>query len=328
MPRHCAECHGITPNFQVNFCQHCGKTFGTRIHRPTSIKSRPSVLSLPPERTPSDTVHRHHPSVTSKSLRTGLPSSSPSHSSSSYSLKSRPISIERKRRETSHDDSHKRSNSCQYKIICGEYLSSLKWQEVFFNRKHNRCYCNECYPMSCNDTFETGGSTYVIPRNWCRFGLHVDQVRAQTDHIWNQWIITYHGTSAIAAESIVNHRQFLIPGDRCIDGTSIYIHPDHIKDKYEIYTSPTIAYSSLSCYCPAQQFRSKLTNKLYNAQIVLQCRQKPGAFKVQAETVGAGNERICSVISNDQVEILTTIRAAIVPYGVLIKLTEINRNDY
>jgi hypothetical protein len=125
-----------------------------------------------------------------------------------------------------------------------------------------------------------------VPRGWCRFGLQVDQVRAQIDKIWHDWIITYHETS------------------------------------------PTIPYSSNPIYCATQKFRSPYTNKQYNAHVVLQCRQKPGTFKVQGETIGAGHQRICPIISNDRIEILTTTRAAIVPYGLLIQLTEVSTNGY
>ncbi|CAF1487713.1 unnamed protein product [Rotaria sordida] len=324
MARHCKKCHGITPNFHVNFCSHCGADFRTRTHRsslPSASSSRTSSASAYARRSSHIPKTDDYPS-----FRTRSPS--PSVSLSSYRSKFRPISTENESSKPSVKDRHKSSSSCQYKTICGEYLSSLKWQENFFNRHYNRCYCNICYSLSSKDTYVIGGSTYVVPRDWCRFGLHVDQVRVQTDRIWDDWIITYHGTSSIAAQSIVAHRQFLVPGDKCIDGSRIHIRPGHIKDKYEIYTSPTIAYSSLDCYCPSQKFHSTLTNKEYNARIVLQCRQKPGAFTVQRETVGAGHQRICPIIPNDQIEIFTTIRAAIVPYGVLIHLTEACPSDH
>ena len=213
--------------------------------------------------------------------------------------------------------------SCLYKTLCGEYLSALKWQENYFDRSQNRCYCSRCYPSAQRDTYEVEGYFSVIPRGWCRFGLRVDQVRAQIDQIWDKWIVTYHGTSTIAAQSIVAHRQLLLPGDRCIDGSMIAIPRHHIKDKNEIYTSPSIAYSSHPCYCPTHRFRSRITNKTYEAKLVLQCRQKPGTFNVQGETIGAGRQRLCRFIPNDQIEFYTTIRAAIVIYGVLIELTEI-----
>ncbi|CAF3522571.1 unnamed protein product [Rotaria sp. Silwood2] len=216
------------------------------------------------------------------------------------------------------------SSPCKYKSLCVEYLKSLNWNEALFDRRFNRCYCSNCYPDSWNNTLVEAGSLYVIPRHWCRFGLQVDKIRSDVDHIWHDWIVTYHGTSAEAAHSIVAYRQFLIPGDKCIDGEKIAIHPGHIKEQYHIYTSPTIAYSSIPCYCPSKQFRSKITNNLYNARIVIQCRQKPGTFQVQQETIEAGNKRICPIIPNSQVEIFTTFRASIVPYGLLIHLTEIS----
>ena len=134
--------------------------------------------------------------------------------------------------------------------------------------------------------------------------------------------MTYHGTSPAAAESIVIHRQFLVPGDKRIDGEQIAIRPGHIKEKHQIYTSPTIAYSSLPCYCQSVKFHSKKTNKVYLARIVIQCRQQPGTFQVQPETVGAGGKRICPIIPNSEVEIFTTVRAALIPYGILIHLDE------
>ena len=206
------------------------------------------------------------------------------------------------------------------KRLCAEYLSSLNWRKHFFNPSFNRCYCKDCYPSKNKDTFFTGDAVYVIPRDWCRFGLQVDQVRAAVDQIWEYWVVTYHGTSPIAAQSIITHRQFLLPGDKCIDGSEIEIRPEHIPGKKQIYTSPTIAYSSLPSYCPRQRFRSTITKRWYNARLVLQCRQDPDSFRIQGETVSAHGKRICPIIPNDQIELLTTIRASIVPYGVLIHL--------
>ncbi|CAF1209137.1 unnamed protein product [Rotaria magnacalcarata] len=225
-----------------------------------------------------------------------------------------------------NDNDGKLSGRCKYKSVCAEYLTSLSWNENLFNRGFNRCYCKNCYRDSFPDTLTEAGSLYVIPRGWCRFGLQVDKVRADVDHIWRNWIVTYHGTSAVAAQSIVAHRQFLIPGDKRIDGEKIAIRPGHIDEKFHIYTSPTIAYSGHEIYCPSKRFQSNITNKYYNARIVLQCRQMPGTFQVQRETIGAGNKRICPIIPNSQVEIFTTVRASVVPYGLLIHLAETNSN--
>lgn len=215
-----------------------------------------------------------------------------------------------------------RNTICPYKQICAEYLTSLKWTESLFDRRHNRCYCTNCYPNIYQDTYQTGGYTYVIPRGWCRFGLYVDEVRAGADKIWKDWIITYHGTSATAAQSIVAHRQFLIPGDKSFDGKLLGIRPGHIPEKFEIYTSPTIAYASHAAYSPRVTFQSTTTNQWYYARVVLQCRQQPDSYQVQRETVGEGTNRICPFIPNEQVEFFTTVRAAVIPYAILIHLAE------
>lgn len=214
----------------------------------------------------------------------------------------------------------KESHCCKYQSLCAEYLKSLNWNEMLFEQRFDHCYCKNCYPESWEDFLVEAGSRYVIPRGCCRFGLQVDKVRADVEKIWRDWIVTYHGTSPAAAKSIIQNRQFLIPGDKSIDGEKIKIIPGHIKEKYHIYTSPTIAYSGIPCYCPPQKFQSNIIHKYYNARIVIQCRQKPGTFQVQPETIGAGSRRICPIISNRKVEIFTTVRASIVPYGLLINL--------
>ena len=281
MPRRCRACFEITPSIEVSKCPHCGVSFKPPA-RPSPFRStRPRTSPI------------------------GL---SPTLSSWFLSIRETPVS------------SHPKA-SCAYTILCAKYLNSLKWQEAYFDHRFDYCYCNTCYPSSSSDTSERGGAVYVLPRGWCRFGLHVDQVRSVVDSIWSDWVVTYHGTTPIAAQSIVAHRQFLVPGDKCLDGSSIGIREGHIPGKNQIYTSPTIAYSSLPAYCPQQNFRSPSTKNQHKAYIVLQCRQKPGAFTVQKETVGAGSRQLCPFIPNDRIEIYTTVRAAVVPYGLLIRVT-------
>ncbi len=211
---------------------------------------------------------------------------------------------------------------CPYRDLCREYVWSLNWPREYFDSRFNRCYCLQCYPASCRDVYQTAGETYVIPRGWVRFGLSVDSVKADRENLWKTWIVTYHGTKIGAARSILAHRQFLLPGDVCDDGTPIGIRPGHIPGKCQIYTSPTIKYSSLNCYCDRYRY-SASNGKQYEAKIVLQCRQQPGTYQTQGETVSSGSIPICNIIPNDRVEILTTVRAAVVPYGLLIQLTPI-----
>ncbi|CAF0879822.1 unnamed protein product [Rotaria sp. Silwood1] len=209
---------------------------------------------------------------------------------------------------------------CSYHKLCREYVWSLNWPQEYFNHRFNRCYCSQCYPEHYKDVYITAGASYVIPRGWVRFGLYVDDVKANREDLWNTWIVTYHGTKLPAAQSIIAHRQFLLPGDTCDDGTIIGIRKGHIPGKKQVYTSPTIKYSSLDCYCEKYSYQTT-DGQCYQAKIVLQCRQQPGTYETQGETVGSRSKRICNIIPNDRIEIFTTVRAAVVPYGLLVQLT-------
>jgi hypothetical protein len=163
------------------------------------------------------------------------------------------------------------------------------------------------------------GSKYVIPRGWVRFGLHVDDAQAEAENIWKKWVVSCHGTNPQAAKSIIEHHQFLLPGDQCIGGSVITIGKGHIPNKFQVYTSPTIAYSGDDIYSSSIPFHSA-TGQSYKAKVVLQCRQQPGTYKIQAETIGAGSRRLCPIIPNSEVEYFTEVRSSIVPYGLIIRV--------
>ncbi|CAF2972278.1 unnamed protein product [Rotaria sp. Silwood2] len=125
---------------------------------------------------------------------------------------------------------------------------------------------------------------------------------------------------AILTKSIIAHRQFFLSGsDTCDDGTVISIRTDHIPGKNQVYTSPTIKYSSLDCYYEMYPYQVS-NGQWHQAKIVLQCRQQPGTYKSQGETVGSRSKRICNIILNDRIEIFTTVRVAVIPDGLLIQL--------
>ncbi|CAF1223244.1 unnamed protein product [Rotaria sp. Silwood1] len=212
-----------------------------------------------------------------------------------------------------------KSSDCPYLTLAREFVVSLKWEKSFFDRDHDNCYCSHCYKQSWNDVIEAGEGKYVIPRGWVRLGLHIDPVLMKTQDIWNKWIVTFHGTTKIAAQSILTHRQFCLPGDVLIDGTKLGIRPGHILDKKFIYTSPTIAYSSCLAYSPIYDFHSTENDTDYQTQIVLQCRQKPTTFQIGPETIGAGKQQICPHIPNSKIEFFTERRATLHAYGLLVR---------
>ena len=168
---------------------------------------------------------------------------------------------------------------------------------------------------------QAGGAPYVIPRDWVRLGVLVDPVVEQVQDIWNSWHVTYHGTSKEAALSIFEQRQFSIPGDQLLGVNFLAMRPGHIPEKQYIYTSSTIAYSSLPVYCPSYGFTSK-QNQRYYVKIVLECRQNPQLMQIQSETVGKGRRRICPFIPNSKIEYFTEVRASLVVYGLLLNFEE------
>jgi hypothetical protein len=211
--------------------------------------------------------------------------------------------------------------SCPYFVECKEYVKQLGWSISFFDKTHDRCYCQTCYPDHLSNTLRVAEADYVVPRGWAGFGLGVDPFR--DGNLWDTWIAVYHGTTAIAAQSILTHREFLLPGDHLIDGSQLPIRPGHIPGKIHIYTSPSIRYASLDVYSSKTAFKSPKTGKRYNAQIVLQCKQKPDTFLTQRETVGWGTKRICNIVPNESIEHYTNRRSSVVPYRLLIRLEEV-----
>ena len=211
---------------------------------------------------------------------------------------------------------------CPYLQMCLEFMLTLDIPKRLFNRKQNRCFCELCYSTSRPDFFAAGTSKHVIPRGWVRFGLYIDDAQADVEDIWKKWIVTYHGTFPAVARSIIEHHQFLLPGDHCIDGNQISIRKGHIPGKNHIYTSPTIAYSADNVYAPSIRYRSSL-GRNYQAKTVLQCRQNPSTLQIQGQTIGAGERRLCPIIPNSEIEYFTEVRASIIPYGLLIRVFEL-----
>lgn len=218
--------------------------------------------------------------------------------------------------------SSKNNYNCPYLKLAREFIRSLGWNDKLFDDSHDKCYCPNCYPAKLPDVLDAGNGHYVIPRKWVRLGVQVNNVFHELHDIWDQWIVTFHGTTLVGAQSILYNSRFCLPGDKLIDGTILGIRKGHIPDKKHIYTSPTIAYSSLPVYSPENEFYSSTTRRAYDVQIVLQCRQKPDSFKIQGETVGATTRRLCPHISNDKIEYFTEIRDSLVAYGLLVKLVE------
>ena len=94
-------------------------------------------------------------------------------------------------------------------------------------------------------------------------------------------------------------------------------------------SSPTIKYAGLRFYAePQQSFDGK------HASIALQCRQKPGSFDTQGQTMGFGQwpagylERECPHVDLAHIEWKSAINVAAIPYGMLIRTFDVDDAGY
>lgn len=211
---------------------------------------------------------------------------------------------------------------CKNLKIAEEFLVKHSWPMTLSDARFNLCYCGDCYTSDMKDTYEKGGELYVIPRGYTRFGVKVDDAFAEHHGMWDTWTNCYHGTSIISAKSIIEHRQLLLPGETTMKGAKIVMPAGHIVGEQFFFTTPTIKYAEHPAYASQYEFKSPSTKKYYNIRVVLQCKQKPGSYTVQAETVGLGRNRICPFIPNDKMEWKTAHRSSIWPYAILLQIQQ------
>ena len=66
-------------------------------------------------------------------------------------------------------------------------------------------------------------------------------------------------------------------------------------------------------------------------RVVLQCRQKPGSFTVEGETIGwarrFGSAPISKHFGNDKIERFTEAGPSIIPYRILVGLDVTTREE-
>lgn len=201
---------------------------------------------------------------------------------------------------------------CEKKRIGYEFLNEHNWPIALANDRFNKCYCELCYSKQCNDTFQMNNNLYIVPRAWIRFGLHIDPVIARHLDLWN-WSTSFHGTSINHANSIIEHRMLLLPGDLTLDGKRVEIPRHHIPGQHFFFTSPTIKYAEL--YSTKYTYRGK-----YSIKVAIQCKQKPGTFCSQPKTI-ASVRNVCSFVSDESLEWKSEHRSSIVPYGLLLLIT-------
>lgn len=205
---------------------------------------------------------------------------------------------------------------CPVYVAAETVLRSLCLDERLLERGHDRCYCENCYLPRWPDTIPNDGpQPYVVPRGWVRFGLKVPP-QAFAKDVFRSWCVSFHGARWDVAKAIVENGDFLMPGDTLPDGTVLASRNCAGRTDRLNYTSPTINYAGLRFYAKPAALEN------LHFQVVLQCRQKPGSFRIQAETMNfrqQGRHDLCPHVSAEEVEWVTEQRKTLIPYGLLVR---------
>jgi hypothetical protein len=195
--------------------------------------------------------------------------------------------------------------------VCQEYFKSLKLDD-YFQRNHD-CYCKKCHLNDSQKTHKQGGYESTIPYGWARFRIETDQAHSMGRNIFQSWATSYYGTCEEKLEQILRNRFIPLPGDKLLDGR---IFSDHSLDEQHCFTSPSINYASNCQRSPMKQFTSA-NGTVYNVQVVLQCKQKPGTFIIQR-----GQPGLCNIILANEIEWKTNQRATLTPTGLMIRMVK------
>jgi len=206
--------------------------------------------------------------------------------------------------------------------VARSFVDGLGINSAYFDERYDRCYCSRCYPDEWSDTISNEGPTpYVIPRGWMRFGLALP-ARARDLDVFNQWSTSFHGVKSVPVlKSILQCGQLMKPGDKLLDGTQLKSTKCAGRQDNVFYSSPTIKYAGLKFYAEPQPFGNCMA-----ASIVLQCRQRPGSFTTQGETMEFSRNwpghlaRTCPHVDLNAIEWKSDNNIASIPYGILVRI--------
>ena len=236
----------------------------------------------------------------------------------------------------------KRDQCCEVEAAAREFLGTLDISSVYFDPEFDRCYCDRCYEGSWPDTIvEEGPTPYVVPRGWFRFGLALQpRARDETLDIFRKWSVSFHGTKApLVLKSILQCGSLMKSGDKllqphpkqrgCRKEGCRKLHSTKCAGRQDkvFYTSPSIKYAGLKFYAEPQQVNDRL-----HASMALQCRQEPGSFETQAETMEFAEKmrghlrRECPHVNLDEIEWKSDANASAIPYGLLIRTVELGQD--
>lgn len=211
----------------------------------------------------------------------------------------------------------------------------------FFDDRGDMCFCRHCHTRRGDSTSYLRGSPpsrYAVPIGFVRLGLSVNPGFAAANKIFDEWHVSYHGTTSTSIEPIFRGGlQLLMPGEVTLGGVSLGIRGGHIPrpfvrvnkhtgleetfDPCQIFTSPSIRYSSHGAYASTFNVAHPTeTGVRLGLRFVFQCRQRPGSYGVGQETVAAGSLVLDPLFSNNELEWYSKESPGIVLTGLLVRI--------
>jgi hypothetical protein len=224
-------------------------------------------------------------------------------------------------------------------------FSSKMLQEAFC-AAGDSCFCSDCHEARGDSAMCSRGTPprpYILPVGWCRFGLRANAALVAANDPFNTWNGAFHGTSVPNMHRVFNAGLTLLKagdivlGEGGKPGEVLGVGNGHIKapfqrlnkftgkqeqfDPNQIFSSPSIAYSSLPQYATTHTIdHPSVPGEKVDVQVVFQLRQRPGSFAIGQETVLA-TQAIDPHIANSELEYYTKENVGILLQGLLLKVT-------
>lgn len=173
------------------------------------------------------------------------------------------------------------------------------------------------------------GEGVAVSEHWYRFPLAVER-RARALNVSEEWDLSFHGVkSSSVLRSALECGQLLRPGDKLMDGKMLRSTKCAGRQPRCIYTSPELAYAGLRFYAEPQ--RVVVGDVGFQASVVLECRQRPGSYRTQGETMRfaatSAEHRERTFADMTQIEWFTDNPVTVMLTAVLVRFWESNGTD-
>jgi len=210
---------------------------------------------------------------------------------------------------------------CDYRQLCDRFRASLAIPDEYFNTdcKFNVCYCQACHEARGEKRYAVSGDPpcrYALPLGWCQFALRIPP-RVESYHVFDKWHVAFYGTL------IGRLRRILDLGDiplQVCSGQQRSGASNKENEVPQLCVSPTIL-----CACETQtkrqEYRDGTTGKLYQAQVALQLRVKPGFYRAgRSHREVDANELLDQNIGTENLEWYLANQGLVVLTALLIKI--------